>query len=242
MGFKDAFDYFTYLLSVPKCVSCNEKLTFKEKALCRKCSEIFEEVKNRNCSRCSKLLSECVCVSRSLATHFVKGVVKCFRYNVREENHPANALIYSLKRDNRDDVLEKCTYELCRALKNNLDLDSNFIITNVPRRKRAIVEYGIDHSALLAKSIAKRLDLRYVPLLKSNTKNEQKSLSSEDRLKNIDFELISCENLKGNSVIIVDDIITTGASIGAASSLVRSLGTKSIYAASLAIAYKDDLY
>ena len=108
MRFKDAADYILYLLSVPKCVSCNTKLNFGEKALCPKCSADFEEIKNRNCSRCAKLLSECSCAPHRISSHFVRGVIKCFRYDVREENHSANALIYSLKRDNRDDVLDAC--------------------------------------------------------------------------------------------------------------------------------------
>ena len=107
MSFKKGIAYFLYLLSVPKCVSCGEKLDFREKALCPKCSLEFEEIKSRNCSKCAKILSECSCSTHFLNTHYVKKVVKCFRYNVREENNPANALIYSLKRDNRDDVLER---------------------------------------------------------------------------------------------------------------------------------------
>ena len=239
---KVVLDYLLFLLSVPKCVSCREKLGFNIKALCPKCSAKFEEIKNRNCSKCSKVLSECSCTTHFLSTHFVKGVIKCFRYDVREDNLPANSLIYSLKHDNRDDVLSKCADELCKAIRNSLSPDETYVITNVPRRRRAVVEYGIDHSALLAKSVAKRLGVRYVCLLKSKTKREQKTLTFEERLKNVEFKLVSKEDLKGKSVIIVDDIITTGASVSSAATLIRALGTRSIYASALAIAYKDGLY
>ena len=241
MLIKDVFDYSLFLLSVPKCVGCSEKLRFRENAFCPKCSAEFEEIKSRNCSKCAKLLSECSCTTNYLERHFVKKVVKCFRYDMREENLHANALIYSLKRDNRDDVLRKCTDEICTAISNSFTPDDSFIITNVPRRKNAVIEYGIDHSALLAKSVAKRFGLEYVSLLKSNARREQKTLSFEERLKNIDFELTTDKSLKGKSVIIVDDIITTGASVSAAATLIRSLGTRNIYGASLAIAYKDDV-
>lgn len=241
MNLKVGIDYLLYLLSVPKCVGCNEKLDFGEKAFCPKCSADFEEIKTRNCSRCAKVLSECSCTTHFLSTHFIKGVFKCYRYDIRDENRPANALIYSLKRDNRDDVLQKCTDELCKAIQNSITPDESFIITNVPRRRKAVIEYGIDHSALLAKSIAKRFKIQYLNLLESKTKREQKTLTFEERLKNIDFELLSNSSLKGKNVIIVDDIITTGASLSVASSLIRSLGPKNIYGASLAIVYKDDM-
>ena len=40
-------------------------------------------------------------------------------------------------------------------------------------------------------------------------------------------------------MIIIDDIVTTGASLGAAAFNIYSLGPKRIYGASVAIAYKD---
>lgn len=240
MNLRSGIDYVLYLLSVPKCVGCGEKLDFKENALCQKCLATYEEIKTRNCSKCSKVLCECSCTTSFLSSHFVKGVFKCFRYDVRTENLPANALIYSLKRDNRDDVLNKCAEELCNAIGHSISVDDTFIITNVPRRRKAVVLYGIDHSALLAKAVAKRFGVDYLPLLKSNAKREQKTLTLEERLKNIDFDLTSKVSLKGKSVIIVDDIITTGASIATSSTLIRTLSPRSIYAASLGIVYKDD--
>jgi predicted amidophosphoribosyltransferase len=137
-------------------------------------------------------------------------------------------------------VLEKCTTEICKAIENSFEIDESFVFTNVPRRRRAIVKYGMDHSELLAKSIATRFGVPYVKMLKSKAKEAQKTLSRDERLKNTDFRLISDISLKGTSVIIVDDIITTGASVSASASMIRSLSPKNIYAASLAIAYRDD--
>ena len=234
-------DRFLFLLSVPTCVCCKTRLKFDENAICPKCSAEFEEIKTRNCSRCSKVLSECSCSTNFLTSHFVKGVVKCFRYNPREENLPANSLIYSLKRDNRDDVLKLCSSELCRVIKNSFDINDSTVITNVPRRRKAIIEYGIDHSELLASSVAKAIGVEYIRLLKSRAKSEQKSLTKEQRLKNTDFILVSDVSLKGKNVIIIDDVITTGASVGSAATMIKSLRPNAIYAAALGIAYKDDM-
>ena len=241
MSIKLIFDRFLHLISVPTCVCCKERLDFNNLALCPKCSAQFEEIKTRNCSKCGKILSMCSCSTKDLEIHFVKKIVKSFRYYPRTENLAANALIYSLKHDNRDDVLEKCTNEMCSSILNSFDITSDFIITNVPRRRKAIVEYGIDHSELLAKSVAKRLGVEYIKSLKSRAKREQKQLTKEERLFNTEFALITDQTLSNKNVIIVDDIITTGASIGNAATMIRALRPKNIYAAALAIAYKDDL-
>ncbi len=239
MKIKEIMDRALFALSVPKCVCCKTRLDYGDLALCPKCSAKFKEFKSRNCSRCARLLHECDCSNEFLEGHFVKRVIKCFRYRDTENSLPGNSLIYSLKRDNRNDVLEVCTAELCAAIRNSVENPEKCIFTNIPRRKAAIVEHGIDHSALLARAVAKKLGARYIPLFRSNAKRAQKSLERTERMKNANFSLIRNIDLSGKQVIIVDDIITTGASISMAASLARSLGAKNIAAACLAIAYRD---
>lgn len=232
-------DKLFFYLSVPTCISCKEKLSVNDLALCHKCYAEYEKISTRNCSVCSKILSECLCCNDYLEKHFVKRLVKVFRYNQREENLAANSIVYSLKRDNRRDVLKLCTHLLTGAITNTIGKCDNFIITNVPRRKSAIIQYGIDHSALLAKSVAKALGAEYKSILKSKAKKAQKNLRGDERIANIEFKIRKNLDLKGRKVIIVDDVVTSGASMGFAASLIRSLGTKDISGAALAIAFKD---
>ena len=239
MNIKNIMDRVFFILSVPKCVCCGEKLDYSQKAFCPKCYANFEDLKTRNCSHCSKILSKCSCSNEYLRGHFIKKVIKCFRYRVDSESNPGNSLIYSLKRDNRKDVLSVCADELTKAINNSIDDPKKYIITNVPRRKAAIVEFGIDHSELLAREIANRLGAKYISFLASKNRKEQKSLSREERLQNVKLEVKLDMDLTGKSVIIVDDIITSGASIGSCAAFLRSMGCKDIVAASLGIAYKD---
>ena len=240
MNIKDVMDRVLFALSVPKCVCCNERLNYGQKAFCLKCSTDFNEFCTRNCSKCGRILSECDCSTEYLESHFVKRIIKCYRYINRGDVSPANSLIYSLKRDNRDDVLALCADKLELAIRNSVTTPENLLFTTIPRRKAAIVDYGIDHSGLLAQELASRFCAEYIKLLKSNAKIEQKSLDHSERLKNADFDIVKDIDLSDREVIIVDDIITTGASMASAAALVRSLGCKKISAAILAIAYKDN--
>lgn len=235
------FDRLAFLISVPRCVCCKAHLSYGERALCAECLAKYEEIKTRNCSNCSRLLSRCTCANEYLTAHSVKNVIKVFRYKNREENLPANSVIYSLKKDNRSDVLSFCTDELADAIFAALDTPSECIVTNVPRRRAQIVKYGIDHAELLARSIAKKTSATYMRILKSNVKTAQKEMYGKDRVNNISFDYIDDSiDLKGKTVILIDDIITTGASVGAAGMLLRGLGAKRVIGASLAIAYKDN--
>lgn len=237
--YKDFLDRVLFALSVPKCVCCGERLNYGEKAFCPKCSANFKDFATRNCPRCSRILNSCRCTTPYLRSHFVGRVIKCYRYINRGSLSAANSLIFSLKRDNRADVLELCVDILSEAISNSVSDPQNYIFTNVPRRRSAIIEFGIDHSATLSKEVASRLGGEYLDLLKSNAKKPQKSLETLERLKNADFELTAEPDLSGKRVIIVDDIITSGASMSSAATLIRSLGCKNITAAVLAIAYKD---
>ena len=171
-------DRVFFALSVPKCVCCKQRLTFGENSLCRKCSAIFEEFKSRNCSKCARLLHKCDCSTDFLEAHYIRRVIKCYRYLDRDEASPGNSLIYSLKRDNRSDVLNRCADELVEAIRSSVDDPENYLFTNVPRRKSAIIEYGIDHSALLSREVAKRLGAQYMPLLRSMPRSHRSPLSA----------------------------------------------------------------
>jgi ComF family protein len=157
----------------------------------------------------------------------------------REDMLPLNAPIYSLKRHNRDDVLEFCTNELSEAIRNCYPNASEFIFTNIPRSEKSIVKYGFDHAEMLAKSLAEKFGARYEKLLVSNVKTEQKKLHGESRKINAKFSLIEDLDLSGQTVLIIDDIVTTGSSMGAAAMLIHGLGARKIFGATLGIAFKD---
>ncbi len=155
---------------------------------------------------------------------------------------PSNYLIYSLKKDNREDVISFLTDELVYALNNSIDFSKGeYIITNVPRRRRSVVEYGFDHAEVLAKAVSKKLNIEYRQFLRSKSKKAQKSVQGQRRIQNAQFDYKRKReiDIKGKTVIIVDDIVTTGASMSRCASLIRGLGTNKMIGASIAIAYKD---
>ena len=234
------FETLLYYISAPKCTSCRERLSRKEKALCTKCRAEYDNILRRNCSICAKPLYECSCTNDYLDAHYVHESVKVFRYRV-EGGESANSLIYSLKRDNRRDVLEFVSDELATAVLNSVDVDESYIVTSIPRIEKSIIKYGIDHAELLGRELAKILGIEYKKLLISKSKTQQKHAEGrEARIRNVDFRIKrGTKDITDKNVILVDDIVTTGASMGHAATLIKSLGAKKIIAASIAIAYKD---
>ena len=168
-------------LSRPLCINCRTPLSVSDFAFCPGCSAEFKEKLNKDCSYCMKNLRECSCAPEFLRSHFVKKLYKSFRYIGNESDGLSASLIYGLKMRPRSDAFDLALDLMLNSLKNSGEDFSGFTVTNVPRRKGAIVEYGFDHSARLAKKIAKAIGAKYAPLLTSRAKREQKQLSRVDR-------------------------------------------------------------
>lgn len=242
MNVREIMRKILYYVSVPKCVNCKQKLDYEDRGLCKRCMRTYNEHKTRNCSRCSKKLIECSCPSEYLLAHGIKQISKVFRYSKAEQSRPSNYLIYSLKQDNREDVIEFLADEMVSSIKNSFDITKGkYLITSVPRRRNAILNFGFDHAEILAKNVSQRLNIKYERLLVSRSKNAQKSVVGAARLSNAKFDYKNKKNLNlsGYTIIIVDDIVTTGASMSSCAILLRAFRPRRIVGATLGIAYKD---
>lgn len=229
-----------FYLSVPKCAACGERLGRRDRALCQGCRIEYDNALARSCAHCAKPLYECTCTTQHLDAHYIHKHVKVFRYHP-ERDLPTNKLIYSLKKDNREDVLDFLADELTSSIATAFPNADEFVFTSIPRRRAAKIKYGIDHAALLSARVAKKLGAKYQKTLISHSKHEQKlSKHREERMKNARFDYSGKNiDLSGKTVILVDDVVTTGASMSVAATLLKGAGAKRIIGASLAIAYND---
>ena len=93
----------------------------------------------------------------------------------------------------------------------------------------------------LAKSVSLKLGIEYVELLKSKSRKSQKSVHGQERKENAKFNYKKKGNisLKGRTVILIDDIITTGASLTNSATLIKRLKPKKIIGACIGTAYKE---
>ena len=91
---------------------------------------------------------------------------------------------------------------------------------------------GYDQSLLLAKELSKLTGIRLNDSLVKRVKRTeaQKELGAEERRKNLmsAFKYVSSEKAP-DSVIIVDDIFTTGSTVNALCSVLRMNGAKHVY-------------
>ena len=104
-----------------------------------------------------------------------------------------------------------------------------------PKRKR---ERGYDQSELLAQVLSRELNLPAGPTLRKVRNNPAQSGISDPglRRKNVEnvYQALENGNLTGKRVLLVDDIVTTGATSRECAKVLRRAGAKEIYLAAMA--------
>jgi ComF family protein len=106
------------------------------------------------------------------------------------------------------------------------------LIVALPLAKRRLAERGFNQSALLASRVAKRLDIAYSArgLLKVRETAPQAGLSRAARLKNVRGAFASDGVPAGRHVALVDDVMTTGATLSEAAKTLKKSGAATVSA------------
>ncbi len=110
-------------------------------------------------------------------------------------------------------------------------------ITYVPMTKKAERKRGYNQAKLLAQSVSERIN---VPVIHTVSKikdtAEQKTLSQKERTKNLEhsFKVKSDVPLKFKTILLIDDILTTGSTANAVCKKLIGASTLSIYFATVA--------
>ena len=112
------------------------------------------------------------------------------------------------------------------------------IVTWAPLSVRRLRERGYDQARLLAEGAAEYMETPCLPLLKKRRHNTAQSgtKSAEERRRNVRGVYACAGNtpLDGMTVLLVDDIVTTGATLDECAGVLRKAGASEILALTLA--------
>jgi ComF family protein len=113
------------------------------------------------------------------------------------------------------------------------------IIVPVPLHQDRLRERGYNQAVLLARELGKKIGLPVLQnsLVRVRATRPQVDLNAQERKENVS-DAFRCSNveLKGERVLLVDDVCTTGATLEACSIALRQVGVRSVWALTLAMA------
>jgi ComF family protein len=101
------------------------------------------------------------------------------------------------------------------------------VVTWVPTTRARRRERGFDHAELLARSSARLLSRRVVGLLERGPGTPQTGLGASERRRGPDLRP---RGAVPRSVLLVDDVVTTGSTLAAAASALRAGGAARVVA------------
>ncbi len=231
--------FLTHLLFPPVCRGCGERgdifRTPDPLPLCAACLSHWAKAGEGKCEQCGRGIGNCDCMPPLLRQAGCQALVKAVGYHPDKKQLPER-LILRCKRE-RDRELFRffasdLQLKLWQALESAGGADTA-CVTYIPRRKIAAWESGVDQGRELARAIASSLELPMIPMLKNGARVEQKTLDFDMREANATASLHPrnkkiLAKVADRTVILVDDITTAGATLSAATTLLRNAGAAQV--------------
>lgn len=251
-----AVQYLKDLLFPPKCAACHTLLEWKtltEKSapsLCSACLDEWESEELETCGICTRKVTECECMPERMRRAKCRGFAKLVYYVPSKRTLVQNRLIYLIKRKHHDRAYDFLALRLSKMAEHIIEKENlareDVIVTYLPRTRRAHLQNGIDQAAELARRVAQNCKLEIKPLLcRSRGGEEQKKLTPVERIRNVrgSINLKKNADCRGKTVLLVDDIVTTGNGMARCTKLLRQAGCQGVWALAVASdVYNKDLH
>ena len=193
------------------CSVCESKLPFIDENYCEHCGrQLFS--KSAYCSTCKENLTE------------ISYMRSAFNYG-----KPINTLIKKMKYENGRYVADLLTEYLFLAYQRyGLSAD---LLAFVPMTEKAKQKRGFNQSELLCRGLALKTEINvFEGLTKIRETQRQAKLNRKERITNLSkaFRVHDKKNIKDKTVLIIDDVSTTGSTMKVLSEKLLKAGAKSV--------------
>ena len=212
-----------------RCPMCDCILGKSGMYICSACTAKAELVKGAYCMKCGKQVSneQEYCRDCMVYPHrFDSGRVLFVYDGVLKKS------IYRFKYAGRKEYAEAYAYFAERELGDFIRKAAPDAFVPVPLHRQRFRKRGYNQAELFARALGKRMGIPVKGKIIKRTKNTlpQKELDLTARQNNLKKAFKLCRNdVKLNTIIIIDDIYTTGSTIDAVAAQLRRAGVKKIY-------------
>ena len=236
---KDLLDGFSSLVFPPHCYLCHKHhRSISQDPLCSACAQMLLRNAPPFCLKCSRHLrrpGHSLCPScRHLEPAFD------FAWSALVFNDAVKELIHLFKYYQRTRLRRYFGRLMADFIsESELDIQQFDTLTSIPLFPSKLRERGFNQSHLLAQEIARIFEIPYQAhlLKKARPTKNQADLSLKERWTNIEgaFKIRHPSSVKNKNILIIDDLLTTGATAAQAARTLKRGGAATVGVLTLAI-------
>lgn len=193
------------------CVDCIPALGTPIPSRCFRCQKLTENF--RVCESCRPAVGLSRVYSKYVYKGFAKVVIKEFKFGGKRA----------------------AAKELARLMVDCVPKHENLVLVHIPTATDRIRERGYDHAQLLAAELSKLTGLPHLPLLARTSQQRQLGLGRSERLKNVHGAFRVAGDVKNAHILLVDDVVTTGATLSEAARILKIGEARHIEAITFAV-------
>ncbi|MDR2666630.1 MAG: ComF family protein [Holosporales bacterium] len=201
------------------CSNCFSKISFIEQPICSICGRMFEFTVNdieETCNQCSDG-TRFFDMARSLL-HYDELSRQLIMKIKRHSDHITACTCVKMLHTRYSDILERCD-----------------LVVPVPSHWTRLLRRSYNPANIIAIELTKISGKKYKNVLKRSKKTEyQRAKSIIERINNV-LDAFSCKfDLNGKSVVLVDDVMTTGATLNECAKVLKHAGAKKVICITIA--------
>jgi len=221
------FWHLVDLVFPPQCGGCNDLGV----RWCKKCQQDTKVIEPPICKICGQVVQADDVCTRCKAEPPNYRAVRAWA----EFDGPIRNAIHDLKYK-KNIVLGGTFAQYLVKLFDHTNWSIDFVVP-VPLGRERQKERGYNQAALLAQPLAQELQLLYNPNILRRIKETQSQvdLSFAERQNNVkDAFQAAQQDIQGKSILIIDDVTTSGSTINACADALMKVGSKSVYGLTVA--------
>jgi ComF family protein len=229
------------------CRICEQMLTSASRVpICEECLRSFQPLPGRICDLCGQPLEN---FAQDVAATVVCPICQARTFSfdrIRSYAVYQGALVRSivmLKFDRIEPLGKWFAERLAEAVKREAALMQADLVVPVPLHRQRERERGYNQADLIARPLARRLGLPYraILLVRTRPRPDKQVLSLLERWESVRgaFATRPGSRVDNLRVLLVDDVLTTGATLDACAKALREAGAKSVIGLTVARAVRD---
>ena len=228
-------NFLVELLFPRRCPLCDKPVDKMGRYMCKKCQGDLRYVESPFCFKCGKQLKEQdleYCEDCENTEHCFDRGRAIYQYDTIKE------AIYRFKYEERTEYAEFFGKQLAERLGKEIEAWKPDAIVPVPLHREREKRRGYNQATLLARELGRRLNIPVYENLvyRQKATTPQKELKGEERQNNLKNAFkIGQNDVKLKTIIVVDDVYTTGATMDEMAQCLKRAGVREVYCISLAV-------